>query len=296
MASINPTARRFKQVDVFTNRPFLGNPVAVVLDADGLDETQMLAIARWTHLSETTFIQEPRDASADYRLRIFSAEGEMPFAGHPSIGSAHAYIEGLANAWSSNVIRQECGIGIVSFSIEVDGSIRRIFLEMPPPTLERTFEESTEEITSALGALVCNKPAPASFNTGPIWLVAYFEDEKLVRNMQPDMAAVSQLSNRLGIYGITAFSFAAEDDARVRVRSFAPARGTEEDPVCGTGNAAVAAFLSSGGLLSKVGKEYVATQGQELGRDGRVCVRILDGGAIAIGGAALTVIEGEIRA
>ncbi len=292
-----PNNCAFKQVDVFTDRPFLGNPVAVVLEADGLDEDQMLTIARWTHLSETTFIQQPQDIdSADYRVRIFSPAGEMAFAGHPSIGSAHAYLERRgAGGIGLNAVRQECGVGVVALSVEVDNAGRRIFLEMPPATLERSFDSSVEAISSALGVSIPDKPAPASFNVGPIWLVVFLEDENTVREMRPDMTAIHRLSDRFAIYGVTVFAFAVGNVAQVRVRSFAPAAGTNEDPVCGTGNAAVAAFLQSTGLISRVGEQYIATQGQELGRDGRVYVRIRDGGNIAIGGAALTVIEGEMR-
>jgi PhzF family phenazine biosynthesis protein len=289
-----PTCR-FKQVDVFTGRPFLGNPVAVVLDADDIDPARMQRIATWANLSETTFVLRPSSASADYRLRIFTPAGELPFAGHPTVGSAHAVLEsGIAPSQSSS-LRQECLAGVLPLTVEGTGPDRRIFVRVPEAKVLRDRGEPTQALSDALGAPVVARPAPAAIDVGPIWLVACMEDVESVRRLEPDMAALAKLSRDLGVVGVNVFSVGSDKGAAVHVRSFAPVAGIAEDPVCGSGNATVAAYLASTGMLEKVGESYVASQGTEMGRDGEVFVRVLDSGRhIEIGGRAVTVIDGHI--
>ena len=286
---------RFKQVDVFTGRPFLGNPVAVVLDADDIDLAQMQRIAAWTNLSETTFVLKPT-GDADYRLRIFAPTVELPFAGHPTVGSAHAVLESGILPSESRSLRQECLAGVLPLTVESTGEDRRIFVRVPEAKVAGTYEASADAISSALGAPIARRPAPMAIDVGPVWLVVHMDDVDSLRRLEPDMAAVAKLSHDLGVVGVNVFGFPSGDGPAVHVRSFAPAEGILEDPVCGSGNATVAAYLSKTGMLKDIGDEYVASQGTEMGRDGKVFVRVFDDGrGIEIGGHAVTVIEGEIR-
>ena len=286
---------RFKQVDVFTGRPFLGNPVAVVLDADDIDPAQMQRIASWTNLSETTFVLRPTSASADYRLRIFTPTEELPFAGHPTVGSAHAILESGILPSESRSLRQECLAGVLPLTVDGTGADRRIFVRVPEAKLLRDCGATAEAISAALGAEIVSSPAPMAIDVGPGWLVVQMEDVDSVRRLKPDMAAVAKLSHDLGVVGVNVFGFPSGDGPAVHVRSFAPAAGITEDPVCGSGNATIARYLAETGMLNDIGDEYVASQGTEMGRDGRVHVRVSGNGrVIEIGGRSVTVIDGEI--
>ena len=286
---------RFKQVDVFTGPPFQGNPVAVVLDADEIDPARMQQIAAWTNLSETTFVCRPSSPSADYRLRIFTPKAELPFAGHPTIGSAHAVLESGVLPSGSRSFRQECRAGVLALTVEGNGADRRIFVRVPEAKFVRDLGDRVADISSALGAGVADDPPPMAIDVGPVWLVAHVEDGELLRRMAPDMAALAGLSRDLSVVGVTVFSLSSADGAAVRVRSFAPAEGIPEDPVCGSGNASVAFHLARTGMLAQTGAAYVASQGTEMGRDGQVFVRVRDDGrAIEIGGRAVTVVGGRI--
>jgi len=287
---------RFKQVDVFTSRPFFGNPVAVVLDADGISDEEMQRIAAWTNLSETTFVQRPTTSEADYRLRIFHPTGELPFAGHPTVGSAHAILEADVVTPRHGTMRQECGAGVLKLTIEGDAVDRRIFVEAPEARAVREHSGSIEGLSAALGAEVSTEPPPFALDNGPVWLFARFEQAEPIQRMEPDMAALARLSRELSVTGIAVFALLEGERPAVHIRCFAPAVGVPEDPVTGSANAALPAYLARFGLLERVGRSYTATQGTEIGRDGRVSVRVLDSsGRAEIGGHSVTVIEGEIR-
>jgi PhzF family phenazine biosynthesis protein len=286
----------FKQVDVFTDRPFFGNAVAVILGADGLDGDRMQRIAAWTNLPETTFVLQPSSDAADYRLRIFTPAGELPFAGHPTIGSAHAVLESGFAVPGPAGLRQECAAGVLPLTVEGSGPSRQIFVRAPATKIVRDCTALADTISAALGASVVANPAPMSIDVGPVWLVAYIEDTDEIRRLQPDMAAVTQLSRDLGLQGITVFSLDGEGGAAAHVRTFAPLAGTPEDPVCGSANATIAAYLAETGLIEETGSTYIVSQGTEVGRDGRIFVRIEDEGrSIVFGGCAVTVIDGQIE-
>ena len=277
---------RFKQVDVFTRVPFRGNPVAVVLEAKGLSTEEMQRVAAWTNLSETTFVLPPASPAADYLLRIFTPRAELPFAGHPTIGSAHAVLEAGIVKPKEGRLRQECGAGILD--LQVDGDT--LWLDSPPAT-ESPFAE-VAALEKMLGAKA--KGTPLIMNVGPRWLVAELADARAVAALQPDMPALADLSNRLSIGGVTVYGAADDGKSAVHVRSFAPAHGIPEDPVCGSGNISVAAYLKKTGPASRFGERYVARQGMQLGRDGQVSIRY-DGGKILLGGSAVTCVEGTLR-
>lgn len=289
------SALRFKQVDVFTDRPFFGNPVAVVLEGDGLDARAMQRIAAWTNLSETTFVLRPSTPAADYRVRIFTPRSELPFAGHPTIGTAHAVLEaGLAR--EKPEVRQECAAGLLRLAVEGSGRERRIAVEVPPASLAPLRAEAVAAVEKAIGAPLAAGGPGLIVSIGPRWLTVRLADAAAVRKLTPDLGEVSRLSRDLGVTGITAFALEPGGDHDVVVRSFAPADGVPEDPVCGSGNAAVGAWLDHAGL--RVGKDgrYVASQGRELGRDGRVSVRIdAEARRVWIGGGAVTCVDGVLE-
>ncbi|HEV3008945.1 MAG TPA: PhzF family phenazine biosynthesis protein, partial [Burkholderiales bacterium] len=233
------------QVDVFTDRPFFGNPVAVVIGADGLDTQTMQRVACWTNLSETTFLL--KSTVADYRLRIFTPRMELPFAGHPTIGSAHAALEsGFVSR--KNELVQECGAGLIELSVEDDG---RIFLKGPPAKVER-MEKQIPSIPLAPASAVMK------IDVGPVWVVAEMTDAAALAALKPDMTALAEWSVSLGVTGATVFAPSGESSSAIHVRSFAPAHAIPEDPVCGTGNLSVAAFVEK-----RFGAEYIARQGMQ---------------------------------
>jgi PhzF family phenazine biosynthesis protein len=289
-------ALRFKQVDVFTDRPFLGNPVAVVLDADSLDAGAMQRIAAWTNLSETTFVLRPGAPAADYRVRIFTPRAELPFAGHPTIGTAHAVFEaGLVP--EKPELRQECAAGVLRLAIEGAGRDRRIAVEAPPAALAPLPPDVARAVEQALGARFADDSPGQIVSLGPRWLTLRLADAAAVRGLAPDLGAVSRLSRELCVTGITVFAPEPGGGHDVVVRSFAPADGIPEDPVCGSGNAAVGAWLHHAGVRFGAGGRYVASQGRELGRDGYVTVRIdATTQRVWIGGCAVTCVEGILRA
>jgi len=271
----------FRQVDVFTRVPFKGNPVAVVLDGNGLSASEMQRIAAWTNLSETTFVLPPTSAAADYRLRIFTPRRELPFAGHPTIGSAHAVLEaGLAKP-KAGKLKQECEAGVLELAVE--GEV--LWLKAPPASMKALGAARRGELEKTLGARVTG--APAIVTVGPVWLVAELEDAGAVDRLLPDMTAIGAFTDSIQATGITVFGKAAASDT-VHVRSFAPAQGIPEDPVCGSGNISVAA------VRGKSAGPYTAKQGMQLGRDGRVSIRF-EGEEIFLGGGAVTCVEGTLR-
>jgi PhzF family phenazine biosynthesis protein len=230
----------------------------------------------------------PTVGGADYRLRIFSPRGELPFAGHPTIGSAHAVLEAGVARTRDGVVRQECGAGVLAVGVN-DG---RLSVRVPGPRIARDAAIDAASVGRALGAACVD--APLAIDVGPVWLVGRLADAATVRALAPDLPAVERLSHALGATGITVFALAARGEAVV-VRSFAPAAGVSEDPVCGSGNAAVGAYLAATGRLADAGERYRASQGRELGRDGVVHVHVApDVPAVEIGGTAVTVIDGTL--
>jgi PhzF family phenazine biosynthesis protein len=278
----------FQQVDVFTAVPFKGNPVAVVLEGGALSSTQMQTIARWTNLSETTFVCPPTDPAADYRLRIFTPLAEIPFAGHPTIGSAHALLRhGLVPRHAGRLV-QECGKGLVDLSLDGD----RLFLALPTPTFTSPETSQRAEAASALGVSAAEIERAAIVDVGPVWFTVQLRDGATVAKLQPDMAAIIALS-RDPVTGLNVFGFyAGGGPADLEVRSFAPAHGVPEDPVCGSGNGCVAALIQRDRLLERA--SYVSSQGRCLQRDGRVEVRFAADGRIWLGGHAVTCVEGTL--
>ncbi|WP_423142659.1 PhzF family phenazine biosynthesis protein [Parablastomonas sp. CN1-191] len=279
---MSPRKRPFRQVDVFTAVPFKGNPVAVVLDADGLDTARMQAFAAWTNLSETTFVTRPQGSNGDYAVRIFTPRSELPFAGHPTLGTAHAVIEaGMATARAGRLV-QDCAAGLVDLDIG-EGS-----LSFRLPRYALAAAPGGAAATAWIGAALAGDVQIA--DVGPKWHVGQVAEPAALAALTPDFAALADYCRTHDLTGSTLY--AVTPDGAVTVRSFAPADGIDEDPVCGSGNGAVAAMRLLRGQVAD-GDAYVASQGREIGRDGHIAVRI-EGRDIHVGGACVTAIAGTV--
>lgn len=271
--------RRFRQVDVFTDRSILGNPVAVVHDAEDLSTEEMLAFTNWTNLSEATFLLPPTEPGADYRVRIFCPGRELPFAGHPTLGTCHAWLE-AGGMPSGDVIAQECGVGLVR--IRRDGPV----LSFAAPPLRRSGpldDAALQRIAAGLGVERSEIVDHQWCDNGPGWQAVLLGSAERVLSLRPDPAILAGLD--VGVVGPH-----DAGDVAFEVRAFFPGNsGLTEDPVTGSLNAALAQWLIGSGQAPD---DYVAAQGTVLGRAGRVHVSN-DGSDIWIGGRCVTVIEGE---
>jgi len=287
--------RKYKVVDVFTCEPLLGNPVAVVLDAEALHTSDMQRIAHWTNLSETTFLLPPTKTGADYCLRIFTPRSELPFAGHPTLGSAYAALEAeMVEARDGRLI-QECGVGLVELAVHGEGRDRRLTLSLPPAKLTTLQPDDINELESVLGHAIIRNLAPAIVNIGAVWVVAQLPNVDDLLALKPDFARSADFEQRLGVTGISVFAVHESGDAAIEVRSFAPSCGVDEDPVCGSGNGGVAIFQRERKLLPTAGKHYVAAQGQCVGRSGRISIQYDTDGTVLLGGTCVTCVDGRLR-
>jgi PhzF family phenazine biosynthesis protein len=268
----------FRQVDVFPGSALRGNPVAVALDADGVDEDAMRAFARWTNLSETTFVLPPTDPAADYRLRIFTPASELPFAGHPTLGSAHAWAEHTGS--SADRLVQECGVGLVDVRRTDDG------WALAAPPLIRSGPASAEEhaqVAAGLGVDRSEVLEAEWVDNGPGWILAVLRDAEAVLALEPDLAAMRIDTGVVGPH-------APGGPADYEVRAFVPALGVAEDPVTGSLNAGIASFFFASGRASGA---YTVRQGTRVGADGLVRVS-QEEDRIWIAGATRTVVSGTL--
>ncbi len=278
--------RPFKQVDVFTDKPLLGNPLAVVIDADGLTTESMVAFTHWTNLSEATFLLPPtragRAAGAHYRARIFCPGRELPFAGHPTLGSAHAFLE--ANpACQDDVIVQECGAGLVR--VRRDGD--RLAFAAPPVKRSGPLEpELLERIARGLGLLADDIVSHSWCDNGPGWHAVLLRSAEQVLALRPDPSVLGALD--LGVIG--PWREAGAGEPAFEVRAFFPGNsGLTEDPVTGSLNAALGQWLIGAGLAPV---QYVAAQGTAMGRAGRIFVA-QRGPDLWVGGHCVTCVDGR---
>lgn len=273
------TSRRFCQVDVFTTRPYSGNPVAVVLDAQGLDPEAMQRFARWTNLSETTFVL-PASGPADYRLRIFTPSQELPFAGHPTLGSCHAWLES-GGAPAGEVIVQECAAGLVRVRRTEKG------LAFASPPLVRSGEVADTVVQQAADELRIDRADIHDaqwVDNGPGWVAVLLESAEAVLALRPGPVEL-----KLGVVGPCPPGSAEQ----VEVRAFFPGLGgASEDPVTGSLNASLAGWLPSTGVVQL---PYVARQGTALGRGGRVHLSADEDGQVWAAGGTVTCISGHVE-
>jgi len=318
-----PLQRPFAQVDVFSAEAYLGNPLAVVLDASGLRDEEMQRFACWTQLSETTFVLPPSPEAAalgaDYRVRIFTPAGELPFAGHPTLGSCHAWLEAGGTPREAGLIVQECAKGLVRLrrGLPQDGAAQQgRRLAFAAPALLRSEPESglVERVAAALGVPLTQVRAAQWLDNGPRWLGLLLDSPETVLDLQPDAAALEFLVPGVGVAGVDTASAAPElivrsnrearafasrgpaatpqDEApSVEVRVFAPGLGIREDPVTGSFNASLAQWLMADGFAPD---HYVAAQGSCLGRAGRVYLERDARGQVWVGGDSVTCIRGTV--
>jgi PhzF family phenazine biosynthesis protein len=272
--------RQFRQVDVFAEDPFVGNPVAVVHGADGLTDDEMRLFARWTNLSETTFLLPPTDERADYRVRIFTPVQELPFAGHPTLGTAHAWLEAGGPPARRDVIVQECAVGLVSLRRTTQG----LAFKAPPTMRSGPVDESTlQDVAAVLGISRADIIDAQWADNGPGWVAVELASAEAVLAVKPGATDLK--------IGVFARRPAGSPEA-IEVRAFFPAAaGTVEDPVTGSLNAALAQWLLTSG---KAAAPYTASQGTVLGRRGRVHVSADADGAVWIGGGTHTLISGSV--
>jgi PhzF family phenazine biosynthesis protein len=274
--------RPFVQVDVFTATPYLGNPLAVVLDGTGLSTAQMQAFTDWTNLSEATFVLPPTHADADYAVRIFCPGRELPFAGHPTLGTCHAWLQAGGVAKGQEVV-QECGVGLVK--IQREGS--RLAFAAPPLRQGGPLDEAdVQKIAQGLGIARADILHHAWCNNGPQWRGVMLGSADQVLALKPDARLLHGLD--IGVVGAH-----ASGDAQFEVRAFFPGHGgLAEDPVTGSLNAAVGQWLTSAGLAPN---SYVASQGTALGRAGRVHVQRDAQGQVWVGGDSVSCIQGTVQ-
>lgn len=287
------TIRDFMQLDVFADQPGRGNPLGVVFGADDLDTAAMQALAAWLNLSETTFVLPATQAGADYRLRIFTPRQELPFAGHPSVGTAHAVLErGLAAPKpesQGDALVQECAAGLLPLRITGDGAARVIHVRAPRG-IERAAEAGA--VLASLQGAPRGAVRPALIDNGPRWWCIELADEATVRQLVPDLEAMAAANRADGSVGVAVFARCVGPDYALVVRAFVPADGIPEDPVTGSANAAIAAWLHANAALPA--PRFRSSQGREVGRDGVVEIEVDAAGEVWIGGLTQTVIEGTL--
>lgn len=289
------TPRRFFQLDVFANRLFAGNPLAVVVDSEGLDGETMQRIARWTNLSETAFLLPPTQTQADYRVRIFTPRQELPFAGHPSVGSAYAAIEaGLVDPDKTMLI-QQCAAGLLPARVVGKGAARIIHVQAPAARLT-PVDDALSALLASAQRVELGLDQVIHADNGPHWILCHLYEAAVVRALTPDMSQLAALCLRHGAVGVGVFGREHAGDTAMAVRAFCPADGIPEDPVTGSANAAIMAWLAARGDRDGYGLHYRASQGREVGCDGRVEVaRDPASGAITIGGACAIGARGELQ-
>lgn len=267
--------KKLWQVDAFASAPYKGNPCAVVFDAADIPSEKMQVIAAEMNLSETVFLLPPTTADADYRARIFTPRSELPFAGHPTISAAYCVHRSLVEAGygqDCTLLRQECKAGIIPVEIaDQEGRTVYTMTQVAPEYLDISVDRRS--VIDALGcqdAELLDPPIEAA-NTGIPWMFARLSSAKAVAALQPDMTAIASISKQTGITGLAAYAIGATNEGvDIKLRAFAPAEGVPEDPVTGSANGCLAAVLARNGAFGPAPLTYLAEQGVEMGRDGRI--------------------------
>lgn len=293
------TPRRYVQLDVFADRPGAGNPLAVVLDGTGLNDDAMQAIARWTRLPETTFVFPATQPEASYRLRIFSPRREVPFAGHPSVGTAHAVLEaGLARPRDGLLI-QEGIAGLLPLRVEGEDKSRTIAVRTPRAKVVEIADQNAAGqntlLQDALKGLPAGALPPALVDGGRRWWLAELQDEASLRAASPDWTAISAFAQATDSMGICAYARAQGQPYDLAVRAFVGAPAVFEDAASGAANATLAAWLKSQNALPGGRDFYTVSQGREVGHDALLQLRVDADGDVWSGGQVQTVVSGHIR-
>ena len=309
--------RPFKQVDVFTHQPYLGNPLAVVLDGDDLNDDDLQRFARWTNLSETSFLLPPTHPSADYRVRIFTPGGELPFAGHPTLGSCHSWLQSGGQPRNQDFVIQECEIGLVKIRREstLNSTATTERLAFAAPDLQRSQPSAVllSQIAAALGLNQSQIVAAQLLDNGPVWFGLLLDSPETVLQLTPNHQMLIKLNRKVGVasfyeatpdtpliaranrearaFNTTAASSTAPLVPELEVRAFAAPIGIEEDPVTGSLNASLAQWLMAEGHAPE---RYIATQGACLGRAGQVYIERDAAGQVWVGGETVTCVNGQV--
>ncbi len=304
--------RAFKQVDVFTDQAYFGNPLAVVLDASDMDDAAMARFAQWTNLSETTFLLPPTDASADYRVRIFTPGSELPFAGHPTLGSCHSWLQAGGQPSSKDFIVQECKQGLVKIRREASpGGAQRLAFAAPKLKRSTPNPVTLAKVAGALGIKVSQIVASQLLDNGPVWLGLLLDSPDTVLKLTPDHAELQTIDAKVGVaafypaastapliaranreakaFGAASVGSAVTPD--IEVRAFVAPIGVNEDPVTGSLNASLAQWLIADGYAPE---RYLASQGVCMGRAGQVYIERDAFGQVWVGGETVTCIDGSV--
>jgi PhzF family phenazine biosynthesis protein len=284
---------RYLQLDVFPARAGGGNSLGVVVDAAAWTSGRMQAFAAWTGLVETTFVLPPSSTDASYRLRIFTPSREIPFAGHPTIGSAHAVLEtGLAQARNGQLM-QECGAGLLPIRVEGEDASRHLFVQAPAARVLRENPRDEPLLRPALGNAALGKLPPAFVEGGRRWWIAEFIDEAELRGWNPDHAAIGALARSTDSLGLCVFARSTSADHELVVRALPAGVGIVEDPASGAANGLIAAWIAHAEPQGSLARGYRVSQGREIGHDAAIIVCIEDG-QVWVGGKTFTIVSGHV--
>jgi PhzF family phenazine biosynthesis protein len=287
--------RRYMQLDVFASRPGDGNPLAVVLDADGLDDAAMQAIARWTRLPETTFVFPPTTPDATHRIRIFSPRREVPFAGHPSVGTAYALLDaGLVTPRDGLLVQQGIA-GHLPLRVHGEGAARTVAVRTPRARVQEIAAPDDIRLTAALAGLQLGALPPVLMDGGRRWWLVELADEAHLRRVEPDWDAIAALAEASDSMGL--FVYARSDDPvyYYAVRAFVGAPARFEDAASGAANATLAAWLAERDALPGQDGFYRVSQGREVGHDAIIELTVDADGEVWSGGRAARVVSGELE-
>ena len=287
---------RYLQLDVFPASVGGGNPLGVVVDASGWSVADMQRFATWTGLVETTFLLPANVPEASYRVRIFTPRHEIPFAGHPSIGSAHAALEaGLVTPMHGQLL-QECGAGLLPIRVEMNtaSTARELFVQAPHARVLQTGLDDAPQLRVLLAEVALGVLPPAFVEGGRRWWLAEFADEASVREWSPDHAAISAIAKDSYSLGLCVFARCVNAEHQLVVRAFPAGVGIVEDPASGAANGLIAAYIAAREPHGKLAHGYTVSQGREIGHDARIVVRI-DGETVWVGGRTDTVIDGTLH-
>ncbi|HZX70178.1 MAG TPA: PhzF family phenazine biosynthesis protein [Rhodanobacter sp.] len=287
------TLLRYLHLDVFAATAGGGNHLGVVIGADHWDASAMQRFARWTALVETTFLLPSTDPQASYRVRIFTPHNEIPFAGHPSIGSAHAALECGLTQPRDGLVWQECGAGLLPIRVEGSGADRELLLKSPGERVLRTGRDAHPLLAASLAGIECGTLPPALVDGGRRWWLAELVDEPSLRAWQPDHAAILALARATESMGLCAFARAAQGGRQLVVRAFPAGVGIVEDPASGAANGLIAAYIAHAEPHGALARGYRVSQGREIGHDAQLIVHI-DSDTIWVGGHSRTVVDGSL--
>ncbi len=286
---------RYLQLDVFPASRGGGNPLGVVVDASGWTDADMQAFAAWTNLVETTFLLPPSNDAANYRLRIFTPTSEIPFAGHPTIGSAEAALQtGFAQPRDGKLI-QECGAGLLPIRVHGDDHTRELFVRAPAASIVTVAGDIPPALRAVVGTQALGALPPALVEGGRRWWVVEFADEAGVRGWQPDHAAILALAKADRCLGICVFARSSDAQFELTVRAFPAGVGIVEDPASGAANGLIAAWIAQHEAAGALARGYRVSQGREMGHDARIVVHIDADRAVWVGGRTDIVVDGTLR-